>query len=498
MINSSRIFGYYKLNLSSILFIGLVLRLISVFFSKGYGMHDDHFLIIEAAQSWIDGSDVNWLPWNQVNPHPSGHSFFYVGIHYILFSIFDFLGLSNPDTKMYIIRLFHALYSLLIISFSYKITLKLSNQKVANTVGLLLAILWFMPFFSVRNLVEIVSIPPLLASIWLIIKDDKVSANKYIVAGLIGALAFSIRFQTSLFLAGIGLVLLYKKEWKATLFYSIGVIGSIIIIQGTIDYFIWGKPFTELTEYINYNLIHKNEYGSGQWYNYILVLSGLMIPPLGLLLFLAMFNIKRKLLIIFIPTILFFVFHSYFPNKQERFIMPIFPMFLILGFIGIDNLLKTNFNKKIWHNIYKISFGFFLIINLILLPFVTTVYSKKARVETMLYLKGKENTNRLLIDGKNKNGYKMLPQFYMQKWSKLNIINKDKSYTAINNNSTDKYIIFFGDDNLNSRIDSVEKYIGEVKLEYKSSPSIVDYILNKMNHHNANDTIFVYSKVNFE
>jgi hypothetical protein len=67
-----------------ILIIALLLRLISVLFSRGYEMHDDHFLIIEAPQSWLDGRDYNnWLPWNQEKPEPTGHSFFYTGFHFL-------------------------------------------------------------------------------------------------------------------------------------------------------------------------------------------------------------------------------------------------------------------------------------------------------------------------------------------------------------------------------------------------------------------------------
>ncbi len=488
---------YYKQSpLLSITFVGLILRLVAVVFSKGYGMHDDHFLIIEAAQSWVDGNDYNnWLPWNMKNPTPSGHSFFYVGIHYLLFMFFKLLGITEPDTKMYLIRFIHAIYSLLIISLSYKITNKLSNSKTAKTVAWLLAVSWFMPFLSVRNLVEIVSIPPLLASVWIIIKDKKHNFLKYFLAGFIGALAFSIRFQTSLFIGGIGLALLFRKEWKEAIYFGVGAVLSMVIIQGGIDLFIWDKPFTEFGEYVRYNLTHKNDYGSGAWYTYILVLSGLMIPPFGLLLFLGSLKTSKKLLIIFIPTLIFFAFHSYFPNKQERFIFPVLPMFLILGSIGVDNLLNGVLNSKIWHNIYKYSLYFFVIVNIILLPFTTTVYSKKARVEAMLFLKDKKHNQYFIHDATNKNGGKMLPRFYLNRWDIHNdyIATSKEYYKCINFKG--KYVLFFGNDNLSTRIDSVEKYIGEIKPEYKAAPSFVDYVLNKMNRHNANDTIFIYSKI---
>lgn len=167
--------------LTTILFIALIVRLIAAFFAKGYGMHDDHYLVIEASQSWVDGTDFdNWLPKSQVNPQPEGHSFFYVGIHYLLFLLIKFLGITNPDTKMIIIRVIHAIFSLLVVSAGYKIALKYSNQRNANLVGLLLAVFWFMPFLAVRNLVEIVTIPLLMWGLYFVIDaPDRTKPKKW-------------------------------------------------------------------------------------------------------------------------------------------------------------------------------------------------------------------------------------------------------------------------------------------------------------------------------
>ncbi|MQY78241.1 MAG: hypothetical protein GH151_03475, partial [Bacteroidetes bacterium] len=72
--------NYWNKNpLLFVLVTGAIVRLLAVFFSKGYGMHDDHFLVIEAAQSWVDDFDYNnWLPINRPDNIPTGHSFFYV------------------------------------------------------------------------------------------------------------------------------------------------------------------------------------------------------------------------------------------------------------------------------------------------------------------------------------------------------------------------------------------------------------------------------------
>ena len=61
----------FKIDFSSyktILVAAVFIRLIAAIFSQGYGMHDDHFLVIEASASWAHGYDYNhWLPWSPLS-----------------------------------------------------------------------------------------------------------------------------------------------------------------------------------------------------------------------------------------------------------------------------------------------------------------------------------------------------------------------------------------------------------------------------------------------
>ena len=155
-------------------------------------MIDDHFLIIELAQSWVDNVNVNdWLPQLSKNATPPGFSFFYTGIHYLLFSLMEKTGIYDPQTKMYIVRIVHAFYSLLTIYFGYRITEKLTNIRYAKQVGLLLALFWLWPFLSVRNLIEVVCIPMLMWATWLAVKKENGNFLYYIAVGaVLGLVAF--------------------------------------------------------------------------------------------------------------------------------------------------------------------------------------------------------------------------------------------------------------------------------------------------------------------
>ena len=61
-------------------------------------MHDDHFLVVEVAASWADGEDYNdWLPWSQSGTpevHPA--NFAYAGSQFLLFKIFQTVGIEHP------------------------------------------------------------------------------------------------------------------------------------------------------------------------------------------------------------------------------------------------------------------------------------------------------------------------------------------------------------------------------------------------------------------
>jgi len=402
-----------------IMWLTVITRLVAAIFSKGFGMHDDHFLIIEAAQSWVDGYDYNnWLPGSTTDAVPSGHSFFYVGIHYLILLFLKSIGILDPQTKMFVIRILHGAFSLITVYFGYKITIKLSDKKTAASTGLLLAVFWFMPFLSVRNLVEVVCIPILIYGIWIIVKhlDNKKAIKYYLLSGIIVGLAFSVRFQTIIFAGGIGLALLLKLRWKEAILYGLGFFFSAALVQGGIDYFIWGRPFAELGEYVGYNLENATTYITGSWYNYILLILGLLIPPVSFFIFFGFFRTWKKHLIIFLPAFIFLVFHSVFPNKQERFILPIVPFIIILGMVGWqDFVLKSSFwklRKKLLHSFWI----FFWVINLSLLPVISTMYSKKARVESMTYLSKYDNVTAVLLENSNKNYVKMCPRYYIGQW----------------------------------------------------------------------------------
>ena len=488
--------NYWQNNpLSAIMILAAVVRILAVLFARGYAMNDDHFVIIHVAQRWIDG----YNDWFNVG-HPSGFSLVYTGLHYVLFYILKMVGITDPDFKMYIVRLIHAAYSLLIVYFGYKITLRLSTARIAAGAGLLLALFWVLPFMSVRNLNEMVCIPPLMIGFYQGIRgDEKKHAMAWLYAGILFGIAFAFRYQSVLIPGGIGLLFLVRLEWKKFLWLSTGLLAGIFMLQGVVDWVAWGYPLAAFLQYTVYNIDQRYAYITGPWYRYILLILGILIPPVSIVLITGFFKTYKKYFLLFWPVMIFLAFHSYFPNKQERFILPVLPFLLILCTIGwFEWKNSSSFWQKRpgWLRAGNI---WFWTINTILMLALVFNFSKKTLVEPMVYLSHKDDLKSLAMEYDREN-LPWFPDYYLGRNLPIFRLYKGKSeeqfLKEINsrNYPPPDYVFFFGEENLEARRLNMEKLLS-AKLEFdkRIDPSLVDFIMHKLNpRHNLNLTSYIY------
>jgi hypothetical protein len=391
-----------------------------------------------------------------------------------------------------------AVPTLLIVKYAFKITEKFSNLETAKTVGWLLTLLWFMPMLSVRNLVEIVCIPPLLYGTWLIVSNDKKNVMQFLFAGFITTIAFSLRYQTSTFIAALGLVVWIQYQFKNAFFYGLGVLLSIFIFQVCFDLVLWGKPFAEFLAYSAYNVTNAYNYVNGPWYNFILVVGGILIPPIGLFLIYGFVLSWRKNLILFLPAMLFFVFHSAFPNKQERFILPVVPFIIMAGIITWNHLKDNNSflinNRKFINGSWK----FFWVINTIVLIVLTPSSSKLSRIETMNFLSKQKDFQTFVFESSNSGGV-ILPRFYLRNWTPYYRITKEENAAYIKKSITDNhlkspnYLVLGEADNLVKRLVPCIKNFGTVTYIKTIEQSYLDKFMHWINPFgNENQTYYIY------
>lgn len=382
---------------------------------------------------------------------------------------------------------------------AYKISKRMANDKVAFDASLLIAVLWFMPWLSVRNLVEIVCIPFLFLSIWQLYKTkEDTSLNDFwlmFLSGVWSGVAFSIRFQVSFFILGLGIAILFKRGFVKAFLFSVGFLFVAVLTQGIIDYFIWGKPFTEFIEYIRYNMHHSGDYPNGPWYNYILLVLGILIPPLSIFLTVGFFKSWRKHFLIFLPVVLFFAFHSYFPNKQERFILPVVPFIIMLGVSGWYEIISTR-KSRFLYQLNKFSIWIFIVLNIIALSVVSTMYSKRSRIESMVYLSKYQNVKSLLIESSNESSTQYPPLFYLKQWPTCYVVTSEKpvNTSAIPwvDSTIPDFVLFLEDKNLDSRVENIKTVLPELVYEITIEPGFVDNLLHEINPNNRNYEVAIY------
>lgn len=473
-----------------VLLVALLARLVAVLFSKGYGMHDDHFLIIEAAASWVDGYDYNnWLPWSPGNTGvPHGHSFTYVGLNFLFFKFFNLVGLSDPQVLMFFNRLLHALGSMVVVYFGMRIVEKLNSKDLAIKTGWFLALLWIFPFISVRNLVEVAATPFLVYGLWLLIKKE--NWKLALISGIVIGFAVSFRFQIGVFAIGLAAVLFFQREWSRLLGFCVGVLLIFVLTQGLVDYFIWGYPFAEMIGYVTYNMKEGTEYlPNTNYFMYFFVLIGVFFLPLGILMLIGFFNSWRKWSLLFWPTLIFILFHTLYPNRQERFILSILPIFILLGIMGYHLLVKNA-----WKQWWKVSLWIFIPFNVIFLTFGTLMYSKKSRVEAMysIYNNGIQD-DKILLEGSSSGRVSMMPKYYGASWhcSFAERVSNDQDPMVDITHNYD-YIFFFDEAELNRRIELYKKIYPQMELVKRCQPSFVDWLLREINPKNANEYIEVW------
>ncbi len=496
--------------ISVILTIALAIRLLAAFFSKGYAFSDDHFDVITIAQNWVYD-----LPYWLNTEMPPRHSMFYTGIHYYILSALEAAGIYNPDTKMLVIRLLHGLYSLLIVYFGYKITELLSTKANARLVGLMLALLWFMPFMSVRNLVELVCIPPYLAAFYLMLKYERLPGNKskWLLPGALFALAFVIRYHTALFAAGAGLVMLYRRQWAHILWFVVGFILVATLIQGTIDYIFFDYPFHSVITYFFYNTENAYNFSTGPAYRFLLTILGFLVPPISVFLVLGYARTHKLAPMLFWAGLLFFVVHSIFPNKQERFIFPLLPLVVILGVMGWQAYAQQS---KFWlknRRWLAYSWTFFWIVNIAAAVGLSLTYSKKSRIAPLVYLSEKADLKAILLET-GEGGVKNPPLFYLghisasyyefqgdkyQAWAKYKngqplpqdfilVYSLDEHTTpqqlqqqTAQMQRQPEYVVMSGSKDIDQRLARLRNLYPALTLETTIEPSLYDQILHRLN-----------------
>ena len=482
---------------------GLLLRLAAATFGSGYLMHDDHFMVLEVAGSWADGEDYNrWLPWNQPQEKevvPA--NFAYAGTQFLVIKALRATGIHDPGTQALIIRILHALYGTLIVVFGYRLALALRPdcKDLATAAAWILAAGGLWPLLSVHQLVEMVCIPPLLMAFAALATSEEVSPMQAAVAGVGIGIATGLRFQCGLI--GLGLVpaMLMQRQHRSLLTVGVTALAVFALIQST-DLFIWGEPFAQLRGYIGYNATHAGDYPEGPWYQYILTLGGLLIPPVSLMLMWGVFHHGKEAAPrwwrVLLPVLLFLAFHSLYANKQERFILPIAPALIILGTLGWTHWSEHSHWWNRHRRLERVSWSAFWILSTAVLALTIPYPGKHSRVAAMAFLRGQGTTQFAMVQV---DSGAMPPRFYSGTWKDYHIDDRRTQREdpfAVTERwcaHPPEFILFQGDRHLGEAVADYKTALPGLRYVTTIKPGRIDRWLHELNPINSVERIMIYA-----
>lgn len=466
--------------------------------------NDDHFETVHVAYEGIQNellSDEGILIWDENRPDEIGRSPFYVLSLYAMMKVQESVGIFSLDSMMYLIRLLHALLSLLLVFYGYKYVYAATGSKhYSMLAGLILAGHFLMPYLAVRNLIEMVSADLLVPAIYfayLGTKED--SVRKLLVSGILCGLAWMIRFDICLAVLPIPFAIWYlKKSSRQAVWFSLGVL-LMLLFSANLDWIFMGD-FGQSTINILRGYFSGSPTMPQPFLMYVPLVFGILIPPFSFYFLISAFRKKvtSEHLILVSAIIFFFITHSLIPNKQERFMIPIFPLLIVVGVIGLFHWLESNRISRVRKKIFRYSSVFAIALNLILLPVFTLNYAHKGMVEPFVYLSEQADVDAVLVDRTERHrfmttdyaGYEQPDFIALDKWSELGEIQNESSlYDRVN------YFIIYTDREPVGHVDSLTKAFGPLKQVFHSTPSTVDILLHFLNpKHNHTNEAWVYRR----
>lgn len=244
-----------------------------------------------------------------------------------------FFGIEKPSLQLRFINVILALVAQITFFSGVGHFLRRGSREI-KIAALIMGFYFTNPMFFTRPLIEAMSAPWLILSSFLLCRyfnDERPRARDLSLAIVTVTLAAFFRFQSGICALVIPLFVLMRRQWS-----HLGVaaiVGALcFFITGSIDTALKGQFYASLRGYMDFNLQHSSIFGTTPFYSYFLLFIGLSIPP-------ALFSrfgglnwraTYRPLLPALAYFLIFVIAHSFVPHKEERFMIPILPIFFVL------------------------------------------------------------------------------------------------------------------------------------------------------------------------
>lgn len=239
-------------------------------------------------------------------------------------------GFSQPIDQLRIVLLMVGLFSFLTHSLlGHRVFRNSETESIVFTF--LIGFHFIAPLFFTRAMVETLSAPFVsLAVLWLWHYSQSSKRVALFWSAFFTLLAFQLRYQTLAIVPGAVLFLMLQRKIRDCVTY-IGFLLVGLFFSARFEWYLTGEIFGLARPYFEYNLHHSSGHGVTPFYTFVLMFLALTIFPF----FISRYKNfdgsgYKKLFSVFYPFVSFVFLHSLIPHKEERFMIPVLPLFFIL------------------------------------------------------------------------------------------------------------------------------------------------------------------------
>ncbi len=384
---------------------GFLLRVITSYFAYGFMAFDEYFFGMDPAgyKLLVDNS--------YQFAHTARTPILFLFDYYLFLFGNKVFGINSPLDLIRFASMVLGLISTVCIWMSYKIAENLGESKRTALMCALLSSLYFvMPFISTRLMIES------LSGIAIVIGLYFWSRKGWFWFAFFIGLSSMFRFQSGVLCIAAFLYLVFTERKALPRFLAGGFV--VLLLQVILDYKIFGGFLTSLINYAAEQSTGIFEHSRQPWYNFVLLFIALSIPIASIVTLPAFYKAGVKYKMLGFTFIFFVVTHCFSPHKEDRFMIPMIPMFLIMTGLGLEKI-RTYFEDKGFKPLYRLCVSWFWIFNFILLvpvsisPTMSNVidamdYSRKNGAE--LFISDSPMITRMFV------GYKGIKPVLKEKW----------------------------------------------------------------------------------
>lgn len=301
--------------------------LTTAWFSTGYHSADEHFQIIAFAQWKLGDLPAEHLPWE----FAAGiRSSLQPWIASIIFKAAALVGVSDPLSQAFLLRVFTALLALLAMRGLLQATMADHSERQIRAYVLLGYGLWFLPFLAVRYSSEGWSAIFLVFTVTAMLRSGE--QRRWMgQAGVCAGIAILCRPSTGLIVVSLlAWMWLIRKDGARQIAMIVMALTATLIAGAFLDALFYDRPVLTLWNYIalGFGADPAVRFDTLPWWYYPPWIIKYAIPPVGALIVLAfavllLHRPKHLLLWAMLP---FVVAHSILPHKELRFLYPLAPL----------------------------------------------------------------------------------------------------------------------------------------------------------------------------